>query len=98
MEAASGSKTGLVYYFLVKFSTSVSKWSDAMANRTLVVDCSPLATRNDFKAYISLLLTDGAEVNVTLLQQCKAQVCTALWGEGNPDVSGVGVRIDSPLH
>ena len=66
-----------------------------MANNTIVVDCSSLGVRDDFKAYISLLLTGGGEVNGTLLQQCKGQVCTALWGEGNPDVSGVGVRSSS---
>jgi len=59
---------------------------------TTSVDCSQLGTRTDFKNYINLLsnVTGG---NFSLVSGCKSEVCTALWGSGNPDISGVGMTI-----
>ena len=31
-------------------------------------------------------------LNLTLLELCKPEVCNALWGTGNADISGIGVR------
>ncbi|KAK5700070.1 hypothetical protein LTR97_006205 [Elasticomyces elasticus] len=56
------------------------------------MNCSSLATRNDFDAYIALLFNE-THGNFTLLQECKLQVCTALWGQGNSDISGIGMLI-----
>ncbi|KAK4960431.1 hypothetical protein LTR10_003327 [Elasticomyces elasticus] len=56
------------------------------------MDCSSLATRNDFDAYIALLFSE-THGNFTLLQECKPQVCTALWGQGNSDISGIGMLV-----
>ena len=54
------------------------------------VNCSLLATRNDFDAYAKELLatTNG---NLEVLSSCKVEVCGALWGYGNGDISGIGV-------
>lgn len=55
------------------------------------LNCSALATRTGFTAYAHNLLsaTDG---DLHSLDQCRSEVCAALWGEGNNDVSGIGVR------
>lgn len=61
------------------------------------IDCSSLATRTDFNEYARLLLT---ATNGTLerLYPCRQDVCGALWGEGNSDISGVGVRFSLRLN
>jgi hypothetical protein len=54
------------------------------------IDCSSLAVRKHFKDYIQALnLTFTGNFN--LVEKCKPQVCNALWGSGNPDISGIGV-------
>jgi len=54
------------------------------------LDCTAIAIRRDFDEYIEAILnvTGG---NLTRLSDCRPQVCIALWGNGNPDVSGIGV-------
>lgn len=56
------------------------------------IDCSGLVTRTNFPQYLTALISvTGRDLsNVT---QCKATVCNALWGSGNPDISGIGVCI-----
>ncbi|KAK5734368.1 hypothetical protein LTR17_009032 [Elasticomyces elasticus] len=56
------------------------------------MDCSSLATRTDFGSYIALLY-DATQGDLTRLGECKLEVCTALWGEGNPDISGIGMLV-----
>lgn len=60
-----------------------------MANIT-IVSCSSLASRTNFASYIATI-KDVTGNNLTLVDQCRAEVCNALWGSGNPDVSGIGV-------
>lgn len=60
------------------------------------VNCSLLATRTDFNSYAKKLL-DVTNDNLQLLDQCKVEVCGSLWGEGNGDISGIGVS-DSRLE
>ena len=55
-----------------------------------VMDCVALATRKSFGSYIRLLF-DQTDGDLTRLRQCKPQVCIALWGQGNSDISGIGV-------
>lgn len=57
-----------------------------------ILNCSRLATRDGFDAYVTLLFNQTDD-KLTLLQQCKPEVCTALWGQGqgNNDISGIGV-------
>lgn len=54
------------------------------------LNCSNFTTRDNFNAYITLLInaTDG---DLALLTPCSSEVCTAIWGDGNSDISGVGV-------
>lgn len=55
-------------------------------------NCSLLIARKDFAGYIQELnLTTG--FNVTLLEACKGDICNALWGDGNADISGIGVSL-----
>lgn len=55
-------------------------------------DCIALSSRKDFTSYISLLrnLTNG-DFNQVI--SCRREVCGALWGSGNPDISGIGLAI-----
>lgn len=61
-----------------------------MAN-TEVVDCSRLASKESFANYIAEIRNATAN-NIPLVDQCKKEVCGALWGTGNPDIPGSGVR------
>ena len=58
---------------------------------TSIPDCSTLADLDAFPEYIELLRNETA-FNPPLLAYCQSDICSALWGIGNPDVSGVGVR------
>ncbi len=62
-----------------------------MSNESYMANCSSLATLSDFAGYVQKLnFTTG--FNVTLLEACKSNICNALWGDGNADISGIGVR------
>lgn len=55
-------------------------------------ECAELSFRTDFAGYIALLrdFTDG---DFSLVANCTEQVCGALWGSGNPDISGIGMTV-----
>jgi hypothetical protein len=59
--------------------------------------CIALSVRTDFTAYIDLLrnLTNS---DFSLAEDCRKDVCEALWGSGNPDISGVGMVIGYVLE
>ena len=59
---------------------------------TTLVPCSNLDSRTDFSSYIADVrrLTDN---NLSLVSDCQTEVCNALWGSGNPDISGIGVDV-----
>lgn len=61
-----------------------------MAENVTTVICSILSNRKSFGAYVGQL-NDTTGFNVTLLQLCQSDICNALWGDGNADVSGIGV-------
>ena len=67
-----------------------------MANKTFV-SCGSLASRTNFPSYIASIRNATAG-NFTLVAQCKAEICNALWGSGNPDISGVGVYNESSCN
>lgn len=54
------------------------------------LNCSNFATRDNFDAYVTSLL-NATKNDLALLYPCKSQICTALWGQGNSDISGIGV-------
>ena len=60
-----------------------------MANNTRL-NCSDLTSRTNFPDYITAI-RNATGNNFALVDQCKAEVCNALWGSGNPDISGIGV-------
>jgi hypothetical protein len=51
----------------------------------------------DFNKYIEQLRTetDFVTSNLTI---CKKEICIAIWGNGNPDISGIGVRKTIPCY
>ena len=61
----------------------------SMANDT-IVNCSDLVSRTSFHNYIATIRNVTGN-SFALVDQCKAEICNALWGSGNPDISGIGV-------
>jgi hypothetical protein len=55
---------------------------------TLPMDCTTFKTQASFESRVSRV-----ENNTSLVTKCRAEVCGALWGTGNPDVSGIGMAI-----
>ncbi|CAM1509100.1 Fc.00g028390.m01.CDS01 [Cosmosporella sp. VM-42] len=53
-------------------------------------DCSALKKLSDFKDYIDAL-KEETDFEISNLQACKVEICTAVYGTGNPDISGIGV-------
>ncbi|KAL9600982.1 MAG: hypothetical protein Q9219_002804 [cf. Caloplaca sp. 3 TL-2023] len=62
-----------------------------MTNAT-VIRCSNLASRTDFSSYIAAVRATTGD-DLSLISSCKAEICDALWGSGNPDISGIGVSL-----
>jgi len=56
-----------------------------------VPNCTKLLSLRDFNKYIEQLRleTNFDTNNLTL---CREGICNAIWGTGNPDISGIGVR------
>lgn len=59
--------------------------------------CAALSSRADFEGYVDLLrnVTNG---DFSLVKECRGEVCGALWGSGNPDISGIGMAIGYVLE
>lgn len=53
-------------------------------------NCSLLVARTDFASYIQIVHTTTGFYE-SLLEACKGEICNALWGDGNGDISGIGV-------
>jgi len=69
----------------------------AVVNLTTNLNCTLLATRSNFPDYIQVLRNEtgtgiNSTMNLTLLGFCRPEVCNTLWGTGNADISGIGVR------
>lgn len=43
-----------------------------------------------FTQYVEKIM-DVTGGNLSLIEECKAEVCGRLWGTGNADISGIGV-------
>lgn len=52
---------------------------------------SDLSSLNDFSEYIDTL-RQVTNFNDAELEACRTAVCLAVYGSGNPDISGIGVR------
>jgi len=55
-------------------------------------NCTTLSSRTSFPAYISTL-RNTTHNDFRRVDACRLQVCGALWGTGNPDVSGIGMAV-----
>ena len=53
----------------------------------MATSCDIYSDRKSFPAYVQLLLRN----NFQDLDTCRAEICSALWGSGNPDIAGIGV-------
>jgi hypothetical protein len=53
-------------------------------------NCNALAQLDDFSDYVDIL-HDETEFDETRLEVCKNEICIAVYGTGNPDISGIGV-------
>ncbi|KAL6713684.1 hypothetical protein ACLMJK_009149 [Lecanora helva] len=60
-----------------------------MANVT-GTDCAKLVSRQEFSAYI-VAIKNATAGDLSRASQCQAEICNALWGSGNLDISGIGV-------
>jgi len=71
---------------------------DTFTNPANTANCSLLISRTDFTSYVQEL-NSTTDFNLTLLESCKGDICNALWGDGNADISGIGVCITfNPLR
>ncbi|KAF4911464.1 hypothetical protein CGCF415_v004387 [Colletotrichum fructicola] len=61
----------------------------ALGTRT---DCSSLASLEGFDDYLRKLRA-ATQYNEILLEECGREICGAIWGQSNPDISGIGVSI-----
>ncbi|EKJ70973.1 hypothetical protein FPSE_08832 [Fusarium pseudograminearum CS3096] len=64
---------------------------------SLKVDCSQWMELNDFSSYIRLL-GSKTQFKKDSLEVCQSEICTAVYGTGNPDISGIGVAIGYVLE
>lgn len=53
-------------------------------------NCNKLAQLNDFSDYVDALRSE-TRFNEDRLEYCKDEICIAVYGTGNPDISGIGV-------
>ena len=75
--------------FLFAVRSIVVIFRGLMANTTLI-SCSNLASRTDFSSYVAAVRSTTGN-DISLVSVCRTEVCNALWGSGNPDISGIGV-------
>ncbi|CZR57808.1 uncharacterized protein PAC_07697 [Phialocephala subalpina] len=62
------------------------------SNSPSFANCSLLVSRTDFASYVQDLNSTTA-FNATLLEACKSDICNAIWGDGNADISGIGMVV-----
>jgi len=61
--------------------------TDSMAESS-AVNCSHF---EKFDEFYFIRLRNETGFNMTILEQCRIEICLALFGTGFPDISGVGV-------
>lgn len=55
-------------------------------------NCSQWAALDDFSSYVDSL-GKSTEFDKGKMQVCRTEICTAVYGTGNPDISGIGVGL-----
>ena len=68
-----------------------------MAENATTAFCSLFSTEKNFRSYVTEL-NETTKFNETLLQYCQNDICNAIWGDGNADISGIGVSNLSRLY
>lgn len=58
--------------------------------------CSQWKDLNDFSEYVESLHSK-TRFNKAILELCHREICNAIYGTGNPDISGIGVRLNAVL-
>ncbi|KAH6677131.1 hypothetical protein B0J14DRAFT_336176 [Halenospora varia] len=61
-------------------------------NETHLSNCTLLTSRSDFAGYVQQI-NATTNFNVSLLEACQSNICNALWGNGNADISGIGMIV-----
>ncbi|TXB98401.1 hypothetical protein FocTR4_00013138 [Fusarium oxysporum f. sp. cubense] len=61
------------------------------------INCSQWTELNDFSEYIQDL-DSKTHFNKSILESCKSEICNAIYGTGNPDISGIGVAVGYVLE
>jgi hypothetical protein len=55
-------------------------------------NCSELNYESSFAAYVALMRNVTSQnLSLDSMVRCRPQICSVLYGVGNPDISGVGV-------
>ncbi|KAF6827402.1 hypothetical protein CMUS01_09024 [Colletotrichum musicola] len=55
-------------------------------------DCASLESLTDFDDYVRRVRRE-TQFEDALLEKCRVTICSAIWGDNNPDISGIGVSI-----
>ncbi|KPM42935.1 hypothetical protein AK830_g3626 [Neonectria ditissima] len=61
------------------------------------LSCSQFEVLDDFSDYLKALKRE-TEFDAALLQDCKVEICNAVYGIGNPDISGIGAAASYVLE
>ncbi|CAG8954199.1 hypothetical protein HYFRA_00005819 [Hymenoscyphus fraxineus] len=61
-----------------------------MNDQIAFANCAALASPEIFADYVDKIYF-YTNYNETLLQSCRSEICSALWGVGNADISGIGM-------
>jgi len=59
-------------------------------------NCSRIQFLDDFDGYM-IELRNQTDFNTTRLFDCQHEICSAIFGEGNPDIGGIGVSSNPPF-
>lgn len=59
-------------------------------------ECSQWKDLNDFSEYVQSLHSK-TRFDKAALELCHSEICNAIYGTGNPDISGIGVRLNAVL-
>jgi hypothetical protein len=68
---------------------------DNFAQRNLILFLKPTITAGKKVQLPDRNLTNG---DFSLVKECRGEVCGALWGSGNPDISGIGMAVGYVLE
>ncbi|KAF4955200.1 hypothetical protein FGADI_4782 [Fusarium gaditjirri] len=61
------------------------------------INCSQWTELNDFSEYIQDLDSKTHFIK-SILESCESEICNAIYGTGNPDISGIGVAVGYVLE